>query len=223
MIDLMQRRREMVQSQQSIDYITDGLVLHLDGINRGTTDASRWVDIIGGYEFYTADGTDAVWGNNHLVIPKPMYCDDIFTVGSARNYTLECVFAIDVKKNGRIYSNKGANGGIYSVIPGLGLYGNNWLLTNTTTKRTLGYATMAAGGTYCYSMNFQPVAVINGSIITSFGSADFYTANAQHASLGYNIQGKIYSIRIYNKMLTTDEMLSNQRVDNQRFNLGLTI
>ena len=32
---------------------------------------------------------------------------------------------------------------------------------------------------------------------------------------------KIYAIRIYNRLLTLDEMKHNQMVDNKRFNLGL--
>lgn len=35
--------------------------------------------------------------------------------------------------------------------------------------------------------------------------------------------GRIYSVRIYNRRLTDDEILYNQRVDNLRFNLGLDL
>ena len=37
------------------------------------------------------------------------------------------------------------------------------------------------------------------------------------------LNGRIYAIRYYNRRLTDDEIIYNQRVDNVRFNLGLTL
>ena len=38
-----------------------------------------------------------------------------------------------------------------------------------------------------------------------------------------NFGGKLFSVRVYSRILTQSEMLFNQSVDNTRFNLGLTL
>ena len=47
--------------------------------------------------------------------------------------------------------------------------------------------------------------------------------HATYNELRLAFTGKIYAIRIYDTILTEAQILANQRLDNQRFNLGLTI
>lgn len=75
------------------------------------------------------------------------------------------------------------------------------------------------------------LALFNGVKHTA-KSADTTTGNySQRINIGgrtsgsksYNMAGNIHAVRIYNRLLTEDEMLRNQQIDNERFNLGLMI
>ena len=46
----------------------------------------------------------------------------------------------------------------------------------------------------------------------------YYGTNKQNI-----FKGTIYAIRIYNRILTADEMKHNQRIDNERYGLGLVM
>ena len=81
------------------------------------------------------------------------------------------------------------------------------------------------------SMN-KSVAVHNGTELETLGANHWAnvkggrTIGAQwHSTSGLTeyATGKIFSIRVYNKLLTKAEMIHNQHVDNVRFSLGLTL
>ena len=59
-----------------------------------------------------------------------------------------------------------------------------------------------------------------------------YSADSSNPRIGCRMKngvnekffkGTVHAIRVYDTILTMAEMLANQKVDNQRFNLGLTI
>lgn len=88
-------------------------------------------------------------------------------------------------------------------------------------------------GNNTISLNVN-LGVQNGQTISRGTDSDYWTSGGDFNSnfnIGYNnldygrffFTGKIYAIRIYSKLLTQAEMINNQRVDNTRFNLGLSI
>ena len=60
-----------------------------------------------------------------------------------------------------------------------------------------------------------------GTIGSQMTISGFQVGYCQNKNLNFN--GIIHSIRIYNRSLTLEERLYNQKVDNIRFNLGLTL
>ena len=75
-------------------------------------------------------------------------------------------------------------------------------------------------------------ALHNGQALSSLGTNHWANVKGgrligvqNHGSNGKQnyFNGKIYAIRVYNRILTPDEMLHNQHVDNVRFGLGLTL
>ena len=50
-------------------------------------------------------------------------------------------------------------------------------------------------------------------------SSNYNGIGADSATGNYSFQGKIYAIRVYNRLLTTDEMIHNQQMDIARFRL----
>jgi hypothetical protein len=55
-----------------------------------------------------------------------------------------------------------------------------------------------------------------------FSGADDYIYLGKRSAGNY-FKGIIHSIRIHNRILSEEEILYNQRIDNKRFNLGLDI
>jgi hypothetical protein len=74
---------------------------------------------------------------------------------------------------------------------------------------------------------------IENGIQKSLSSSDYWTISGDTSTMRlgqafsggatqFPLNGDIYAIRIYNRRLTSEEMLNNQILDNQRFGLGLT-
>lgn len=52
-------------------------------------------------------------------------------------------------------------------------------------------------------------------------SSGYISIGARQYGNHFPFRGILHSIRIYNRFLTPEEILNNQRIDNQRFNLGI--
>ena len=203
-------------------YIQNGLVFQLDGINRGTTDLTKWVDLIGNQEYVTISGDNATWGEDHLITPCEMFVADnevIKTSGS----TFEIVF---YESTGSVNTILYINRNTPSTLGfGFGRYSTNYLLTNNSGYRlTIPLTTAPFGNTYCFSYNGDSLLVVNGQRITNTGTVDYYLNNTNNTRVAQRGNGgRLYCIRKYNRKLTEEEMVFNQQIDNQRFNLGLNI
>lgn len=213
------RRRLMMQAKAQpfeCPYITDGLVFWLDGINKGNS-AAGWQDLIGKYVFPWISRTTQ--GENCV----------IFGSGS-----------------GAMANKKVPNFGTGSTIEGCCSGGSNsqWqivfiqsvmMLARDSSGTQLTFKTRRTGGrfkvtvptTFTASAN-DNVALVNGVKSTTIQNSDWNAA--QYSCIGsrggsgaYPYVGNVHSIRIYNRLLTEEEMLFNQQVDNERFNLGLEL
>ena len=212
----------------SPSYVSDGLVLWLDGKEKGGTTA--WVDKVSGYTFTNYGATfnddcvefdgvdDYLRGANpdSSVIPSrtggtiEVVCD--FT-----NWGVEagCIFI--PRANSKMCACFGSTGGFF--------YG----IDNTSSRNY--YFPISSLSKASFSVSSERYYE-NGSPMTLSSTKNYFSG----ISTSYNLigkrnnsstprffKGKIYSIRIYNRQLTEAEVLANLAVDNARFNLGLTL
>ena len=192
-------------------YVQDGLVFQLDGIDKGNVEGA-WVDRKAGRQFtlnncivnsdnIQFNGTDSEAVYNQLL--------DFGTTT-----TLEVVFTRE-KVFGTIISSG-------DKVQLIALY------------ETSGYEYRFFSGNQVTGIPFpDPTAIHTLSIPTSGRPIldqiaqpktfkDFYNVSDTNTYVGggpsYS-KGKIYSIRIYNRNLTQAEMLKNQMIDIERFNI----
>ena len=209
-------------------YVSDALLMHLDGINKGNVEG-EWQDLVSGNTFVNhgaiaeADGwgfdgassyMDSAtlgtigWWNKARTLEVVVKFDDI-----SENRT-EVVFLS--RKNcmafGRYKSEHFVNSAGLSV-PSIKIQSDNG-------KVIYGY---------CGNSTSYVRSIINGQQgATSYGNS-FSGFLETTAYLGKRIsnddyfKGKIHAIRIHDRILSEEEILYNQRIDNKRFNLGLDI
>lgn len=198
-------------------YVTDGLVFWLDGIDKGGTTA--WVEKINNYSF---ENHGATFNTDHVYFDG---VDDYLDSSAAatyvnmnNSYTIEVVY--EKEANGYIYQPKS---GRYRVTFGFNADGGV-IWQSGRGARPL-YNAPSSGSVSISNSR----ALANGTAMTSTGSN--YTSNSDSSSYigrrsaanGGYFKGKVYSIRIYSRNLSEAEVLANLAVDNQRFNLGLTL
>ena len=189
-------------------YVQDGLVFQLDGIDKGNVEGA-WVDRKAGKQFTLKNcivnsdniefnGTDSQAVYNQLL--------DFGT-----DTTLEVVF-IKEKKGGDIILS-GSNVQLITLYYTSGLKtrffsGNQVVgmpLPDPTTIHTLSVPT---SGRPILDQIAQPKTY-----------KYYYSTSDTKTYVGDYLKGKIYSIRIYNRNLTQAEMIKNQMIDIQRFNI----
>ena len=209
-------------------YVSDALLMHLDGINKGNVEG-EWQDLVSGNTFvnhgavaeadgWRFDGASSYmdsatlgtigWWNKARTLEVVVKFDDI-----SENRT-EVVFL--GRKNcmafGRYKSEHFVNSAGLSV-PSIKIQSDNG-------KVIYGY---------CGNSTSYVRSIINGQQgATSYGNS-FSGFLETTAYLGKKIsnddyfKGKIHAIRIHDRILSEEEILYNQRIDNKRFNLGLDI
>lgn len=226
-MDLMQiRHRLLMQSAPapSGGYVTDGLILWLDGIDKGNT-SGAWTDKVNGDVFTAYNGV--TFGTDYVQLDKSQsqYLDNssFTSVPSTSDGTIEIVISEYSENATQIVFLPTSSGklafGIYSSGQDRIIWssGGNKLTVNITEKSN-------AEKTFSISDDRQFINGTQGTTNSnnawsSLGSVN-YIGRRQS---GNYFNGKIHSIRIYNRKLTEAEVLQNQRYDNARFNLGLTI
>lgn len=190
-------------------YIQDGLLLWLDGINRGTEEG--WRDLISGV---LLSGT-AIYTGKSFVLGGTMANNSLY-IDYNTNITIE--ICAKITQNGYIF----------------GINGNGNLPINISTYR--GFTNIEGSRTYgsfAYC-NWGIASWKTASMSLSRGMFDFtemqasgrdYWACRQNGiymdTSERAAQGEIYCIRLYTRNLTLEEILHNQQIDNERFNLGL--
>lgn len=218
------------------EYIQDGLVFWLDGINKGAIDGS-WVDLIGGVRF---ENHGAIITEDGFRVGYSMWleaADPIFSTFIADTHTIEVVVE-DLGGNNDIYNFIFSTNYLYKGIcltyynylgeylyikscadQGLGGYDvptKSFLRTDNFSKKTISLNEDFG------ILNTQPLNEYTDKFATSYG--DFATIGCRYRiDTGYSFffYGVIKCIRIYNRKITQAEMIHNQQVDNERFNLGL--
>lgn len=215
------RRRVMGDSPyDKYGYIKEGKVFHLDGINKGAADGS-WVDLVGGNVF---ENHGAVSYDTYFYFSNEGYMIGTSHYGTT-DYTVETCFAPDTMFKGIVFQSGADTTANTNTV----LY--QYLDTGLFLGHRPFYNLSNVVGNNTVSLN-ENIGVQNG--VTISRSAYFnWWASVDNFLIGLNMYGtgtkrmyytgKIYSIRFYDRRLTTEEILHNQQIDNIRFNLGLNI
>lgn len=107
----------------------------------------------------------------------------------------------------------------------LRLYGNSskhWSYTATYNQKAT--VSMSSGRAYANGNSLSSVAFTSKHADTNEGGVFVGATRGSGYTSPTNIfSGSIYAVRIYNRVLTANEVLHNQYVDNQLYELGLSI
>lgn len=222
---MMERRRLLLMDDK---YIQDGLVFWLDGIRKGN-DNTQWKSLIGDYTFAL---TDCVFADKSVQFNgSTSYgeCPQNTTIATPLNGTIEVVFNLITMAN--TYQTI-FTGGAFNNRDQIGAYINETAGYTVYDLRNVNYRTMWGTGTLSGTRSVnRNIACSNGrQVITTYSYNSFAPSSNDTFAVGRRFQnnamwfkGDIYAIRIYNRQLTLDEMIYNQKIDNRRFNLGLNI
>ena len=220
-MNLIERRRGMVNTAESLpNYVSDGLVLWLDGILKDNNDTTKWVDLVEGHVFVPTN-ENFVYNNDNVELNQGEFTNESFTVPSASNGTIEVVVTTAGTGNsntlfaGRFMDNsdrdKLAFGFYYNYIVARTVGGNVMPKYNVLNNNKNG--SFSITNTNAYQ---------NGNALTTNGG-DYWSGTRVANVLAGKTQTKIYCLRNYNKKLTQQEVMHNLAIDNERFNLGLTL
>ena len=215
-------------------YITDGLVAMWDaefncfsGLHQ--TNATKWNDIVSGYNLELASGSTPTWeakaniinGKWGIVSPK---LQALFKAANKNNLSYElCFSALPYNINGTVLGFTDTLNGtiVHSNTIGDWCWSGGWIPSNkfkTTRKGTLSVVRNGRTGrtdVYADGETFGGKTGTAGDPTgKTFGIGYGY---GQWNNAPTNI--KIHCIRLYNRMLTTEEIQKNKDIDANRFSI----
>lgn len=215
------RRRLMMQSKAQpfeCPYITDGLVFWLDGINKGASDGS-WVDLVKRIKFTNSnvEPSDDGW----LFNGTSSYFTTSSQIGYGADYTFEFCIKFTGSVNRIVIMAFGPQTIKYSPMVYVQT-GSYFIIMQNTNKYNF---TPSLNTNYSISANLSRL-VRNGVSISPSSTADYWNNSGNYIgrrASGNYFKGLIHGIRMYNRRLSLEEQQFNISVDNERFNLGLTL
>lgn len=206
------------------NYIKNGLIFQLDGIHKGTT-ANAWTDLIGGYIFTNSGATSEEnnWNiSNTTSTGNGLKNTDTLPFGtdSYLTHTIEVVYYTPDTRGMVVFIPKSSNTIIF------GYANNRYYLRSTTSDYVYDSTTsFSTQGLHTVSLNTNG-GIRDLSLSLKKSTTQDYYSNGTYNGIGcrsnnntYSFNGKIYAIRVYNRLLTTAEMMHNQKEDIKRFNL----
>lgn len=206
-------------------YVKKGLIFYLDGIDKGSTDGT-WTDLIKGLKFNNVNVEDKPVG---WYFNKSAYFENTqaHNIVSNYNYTVEVIFT----------PYERANCFVFHILPnGAGVPVFHLGTSNMITWLQYYYEyplNIVANTLYMCGFNSNK-GVINNSPVSIGSHSDYWSGQAgdsyrfiigcrkNNNSYKEYFKGMIYSIRIYDRKLSQDEILSNQDNDITRYNLNIT-
>lgn len=204
----------------SMDYVQDGLVLLLDGIRNTrsghSTSTNVWEDLSGNnYE---------VTMKNITINENNMYFSgDTSIMYSSNNIdavSVEMVLELEESPQGEQYI--ASFGSLYKILAwspnvkgfSLGHGKKRYLVENLYKKNSISVQ-YSPDAMYLNSKKLE-----NSVVSTSWSAVPKYPFMISAYSSGYyKLKGKIYSIRVYNRALTQDEINHNYEMDKKRFGI----
>ena len=222
--------RKRIYSFDFEEYIKDGLVLWMDGIDKGDVQ-NAWVDKIGGHVFTAYN--NPTFASDHIElngVNQYFTSSEAPTVGYSIG-TIEVAIQINSNNDGIVYMPK---------LDGLA-FGKRYTTTDSqiiwsagssnNARKTMLYVTSVESHKL-FSIN-EEFAMVDGAqaSLDIWSDGNYWGGTDEILNyIGRRLRpedpryfsGSIYSIRIYNRKLSKSEMLHNQYVDNRRFNLGIS-
>ena len=202
---------EKQQPTPTEDYVRDGLILFLDGLNQGN-EAGKWIDTIGGKEFTLANATQNA---NHISFANGnARCPDSLayqTIEIVCNITAATGYMTLWTANGDKHCN------IFKNNNNLGFGGNSSDPSISLAINVIRQYSALFGTAY------TDIKVNN--ITQTTGNATAWSSTPSGMNIGYyngnyNLTADVYAIRLYNRQLTDAERLQNYQYDVQRFGLS---
>lgn len=224
---IINRRRVMGGKTSPYDvygYIRKGKVFHLDGIDIGNV-IGHWIEKMQGCDFTLSDGiTQSEYG---------LLFENDATATMSGNPTWPSYDSVTVE-----ICIKGSVSGTISernILATNATTRGPWIRFNSSYSGSQGQKHYMFVGKHMLKRIQVPDIDGTTSISTSHGVqngveyelsslTNGYGASSNCSVIGIPNYTVCYcSIRVYNRILTLEEVLTNQRIDNERFNLGLTI
>lgn len=201
-------------------YIKDGLALWMDGAEKGNT-AGAWVDRANGHVFTSVNGftNGADYVGLDGALNQYLRCST-YEGEDADTGTIEIVIT-DYTPRSIIFMP------MRNTLLAFGLTTNgDRIICATKNVKMVNIQSGAKVFSICNNVR----AIVDGANATfgsneAWGSMDatYSYIGRRNASSSYQATAKIHAIRIYNRHLSEAEILHNQRIDNVRYKLGLSI
>ena len=211
------RRQLMAEIAYPKPYISNGLIFHLDSRD---VNGSTWVDRIGGkvltlYNTTLQNGGVKFTGNRHC---RAEAGDGVTLTAPAASSTIEIVGHRLVKRSIEMIFSPGVKSSIFYV-------GRNTYVTLGSSVRLAQFTAPLPVGKFTHSLR-ATLHYYNGTKMTTTSST--VASNTEPSicvggnevaagNMGFN--GIIYQIRIYNRLLTEDEIKFNQEQDHKRYGI----
>lgn len=231
---LLNRRRYMGGGggiPPASSYIQDGLIFQLDGYEKGST-VNAWTDLIADIVFPIVQGMNTKGDCVEFASDRTEIFGVDGTVDCPRNSaTIEVVhrrtgsvtnifsFTGGVSASLGFSCESNSNNNISRVVQATTWYPNN---TRAPSQSISGVSISTISITDTTSL-FNGVAGGNGNGWSQTGIVSGKIIIGSAANGSRLFIGELYALRVYNRNLSAEEMLFNQQIDNQRFNLGLNI
>ena len=222
----------MALASSTASYIRNGLVAHWDGVEnagRGVHDPSAtvWKDLVAGREFtlynVTVEDNGMVFAGAQTSYGELGAVDTAATFENASDGTLEIVYASRSTSGSQIIlQSSEASGHAASIwqssrfLAACGLANNSPYFNFTSGKATNIVSVL-------YTSAKPGRARVNGNYLTSAGydcwagATDVTTIGTRTSKSNNPFNGAIYSIRVYNRRLTDEEIDANHAIDRKRF------
>lgn len=201
-------------------YVSNGLLMYLKGSD---ATSNRWVDRVGGHIF-TLTNCNKLSSNDGVYFPNGAYgesetCPNI-VFGQT---TIEIVCDISLNSDKAVIMMPTGVGDTDNAVPVVVFsYANPVLLTIVAgPTKTWGSVLLQRDAKIIHISSSTDESFVNGSFVSKGYSNKWNTDYSKMVIGARNylgtwrnfIDGNIYAVRVYNRNLTEDEILSNYNVD----------
>jgi len=200
-------------------YIQDGLVFHLDGIDKGPTEGA-WTDLIaervltnGGAAVFESDGVRFTAASGSFLTGTALP-----NAWTSAHCTIEV--CLDGNDSGLVFKS-GRAGGV--ALRMLAASVDSWIASSASSREDFNRDTTLTATTFSLTAD----QCMQGGHVLEHGTARYLNNGYVTCNIGARRTsstktdsywaGKIFSIRIYDRQLSYKEMLHNQAVDHRRF------
>lgn len=221
MTDAMLRRRAIMQGFIDPDGYAGGLIFRLDGIRRGGSEG-YWTDLVGGVKFPVDESR---WVTDGVTFNKNPIAGDYDT--PVKFLTVEMVITATGSVNRDMVFVTSDKLSIRNVYNWFYFYPSKYVKNymNCISNASLG----AVKSQFMFSLgNICAVNGVSKNFDTSSMTVSSYITHGKIVIGGgidapNSLTGTIHALRIYGRNITAEEAESNLRLDNERFNLGLSL